>query len=117
MPHFADVFDHKMYFFQDDNVSIYRAHEVSDWCEANDINVFSNWLPQSPDLNLIENLWSEVERHLKKEIISPRMKMICGELLKKNGKKIPLETYVNLVDSMPRRVQACIDNWEYSTKY
>ncbi len=47
-----------------DNASIHNAHIVRDWFIEQGIKVI-DWLPYSPDLNLIENLWKQ----LKDEII------------------------------------------------
>ena len=44
------------YKFMQDNASIHRAHKVRDWFIANGVDT-TDWLPYSPDLNLIEHAW------------------------------------------------------------
>ena len=37
--------------------------------------------------------------------------------LQEEWKKIPSETYINLIESMPRRIEACIESQGWPTKY
>jgi hypothetical protein len=63
--------------------------------------------PQSPDINPIGNLWSLLEIKIRK-CKSPSRQMLI-ENLKKEWDKIGQEVTVNLINSMPRRLQAIID--------
>ena len=66
------------------------------------------WPAQSPDLNLIENLWSWLDYQLtKKQITSHEM---LKKILTKLWLKIPIKVIENLIESMPRRLQACNKN-------
>jgi len=71
--------------------------------------------PQSPDMNVIENLWSLLEVEVRKRRISNR-----GDLknaLQAAWSNICPRVTANLVDSMPRRLQAVIDANGMHTKY
>jgi hypothetical protein len=71
----------------------------------------------SPDLNPIEHLW----RILKTRVWEiPGSHNSLNNLIKAAREAwdaIPIEEVQNLIDSMPRRVQAVIDNKGHATKY
>ncbi|GFX43114.1 hypothetical protein TNCV_2711581 [Trichonephila clavipes] len=70
---------------------------------------------QSPDLNVIENLWSQLEKAVHEHEITN------NEVLKKVPReewaKLSVETTKALVKSMPRSLQAVIKAKDYATKY
>ncbi|KAF9441595.1 transposable element Tcb2 transposase [Macrolepiota fuliginosa MF-IS2] len=75
------------------------------------------WSPQSPDLNPIEQLWTCVKKKLGEYENHP---LSIHELRKRidiEWKKIPASVCQNLVDSMPRRVQAVLRAKGGYTKY
>jgi len=51
--------------FQDDNAPIHRAQKVMEYRVKNKIKMLS-WPAQSPDLNIIENIWQRLKRELQK---------------------------------------------------
>ena len=55
-PVIATYFVGDQWYFQDDNASSHNHRSTENWKRRNDIPHFF-WLPQSPDLNLIENVW------------------------------------------------------------
>jgi hypothetical protein len=69
----------------------------------------------SPDINLIENLWSLLETKIRKCKFSSRQMPIKN--LKKEWDKIGQEVTANLLNSMPKRLQAIINIKGLHTKY
>ena len=65
------------------------------------------WVPQSPDLNPIENLWSIVKHNVEKRM--PKGQTELKKFMKEEWEKIPNSTLSNLVDSMKRRCELIIE--------
>ncbi|GFV05104.1 transposable element Tc1 transposase [Trichonephila clavipes] len=74
-----------------------------------------NTPPQSPDLNVIENLWSHLERAVQKHQITSKEQL--KSILQEEWLNIAPETTRHLVESMPRRLEAVISAKGYATKY
>jgi hypothetical protein len=61
------------------------------------------WPAQSPDLNIIEPLWSVLETRVRKRFPPPTFLKQLEDVLQDEWYKIPLETIQNLYQSTPRR--------------
>lgn len=116
LPFLDDLDYQENYLFQDDNAPIHTARIVKSWKEENEVNSIP-WPAQSPDLNPIENLWDELERRVRAHIPLPKNKENLWEILEEEWLNIDVNKYQNLVDSMPRRIAAVIENKGYPTKY
>jgi len=112
LPLIKTKFNCRGYKFQDDN-----AKNVQNWINNNNIKILSNWPSQSPDLNPIEHLWDELERRLKKCEIHPKNSQELEIALQEEWSNIPEEVYNKLIESMPRRIEACISNNGWPTEY
>ena len=62
-------FEGKEYFFRDDNALVHRAHTVDNYNDQDEVTSME-WPAESPDLNIIENIWLYMKRELKK---------VCGK--------------------------------------
>ena len=47
---------------QQDNAPVYKPAETCTWFLENGVDVLENWPPNMPDLNIIENIWSELRK-------------------------------------------------------
>ncbi|GFU93816.1 putative DD41D transposase [Trichonephila clavipes] len=65
-----------------------------------------NTSPQSPDLNVIENLWFHLERAVQKHQITSKEQL--KSVLQEEWLNIAPETTRHLVELMPRRLEAVI---------
>ncbi|KAK3509537.1 hypothetical protein QTP70_001254, partial [Hemibagrus guttatus] len=63
---------------------------------------------QCPDLNPIQHLWDELERRLRARPSRPTSVPDLTNSLVEERSKIPINTLLNLVESLPRRVEAVI---------
>jgi transposase len=102
--------------FQEDNAPCHTAIKTQNWKIKNDINCLP-WPAQSPDLNPIENLWSELKRRINKHEIKPKNKKELFDLLKEEWYKINPNIINKLIESMPRRVTAVLKNKGNPTRY
>ena len=74
-----------------------------------------DWPSQSPDLNPIEHLFGILKYKMKE--FSPKNKTELKSIVANTWKSIPQTTTESLINSMPRRLSAVIDNKGYATKY
>lgn len=101
--------------FQQDNAPCHTARSVKKWFADNDITWIDNWPAQSPDINPIENLWDYIDRRLRKSTYKNADEM--WNAIKSIWESIPIDFLQHLVSSVPRRLQAVIDNKGGPTKY
>lgn len=70
---------------------------------------------QSPDLNVIEHLWEELARRVYQQKFNTLNQL--KEALLEAWNSIEPEVCQNLVKSIPKRLQAVLENKGYATKY
>jgi len=102
--------------FQHDNDPKHKSKSVQNWLANQEFDVLS-WPAQSPDLNPIEHLWSEVKRRLNKFDSPPKGMLELWERIEKIWNEITPETCQNLINSMTRRVCEVIKAKGRWTKY
>ncbi|UYV78550.1 hypothetical protein LAZ67_16001970, partial [Cordylochernes scorpioides] len=73
------------------------------------------WPPYSPDLSPIEHVWDIIGRRLH-ALPQPRSEDELWQMVEREWRAIPQDAIRTLIDSLPRRVAACIavrvSNWE-----
>jgi transposase len=103
--------------FQEDNTAWHTSRETKASKKDMDIDLFPAWLPQSLDLNPIENIWTEMERRLRKlKYKITNDKDLEGEL-KRIWEELRVKYTTALVHSMPVRCQAVVDDDGHPTSY
>lgn len=100
--------------FQQDNDPKHSSKVLKQVFNDEQIPVLK-WPSQSPDLNPIENLWEIVDRKLRTRTYSNKDDLLAG--LQEQWVNLDMNIIDKLIESMPRRCQAVIDNNSYFTKY
>lgn len=102
--------------FQQDNAPCHTSKKSMTHMTNRGIQVLA-WPPSSPDLNPIENLWGIVKRRFKTKQVTSKRGIISSFIDIWNRDPEIQEKCRILVNSMPSRIQACIEAKGYQTKY
>ena len=101
--------------FQQDNAPAHKSLKTKNFFWENGFTILENWPPQSPDINIIENMWSI----LKKRVCARQpetLKALWGYAQEEFG-KIPCDYVEKLYSSIPRRLELVLKRKGYPTKY
>ena len=107
LPTLWEQFGAGLFLFQHDCAPVHKARPIKTWMEEFGVDEL-DWPAQSPDLNLIEDLWDELEQRLRTRPSGPTSVFDLTNVLLEEWSKIPINTLLNLVDSLPRRVEAVL---------
>jgi len=108
--------DEEEVIFQQDNDPKHTSKKAKKWMEDNNITLL-DWPAQSPDLSPIEHQWVYIKRELTKYSSPPKGVWEMWERVSKVWDDTPAEVCQNLIESMPRRIEAVIKAKGGHTKY
>lgn len=91
--------------FQQDNAPCHKARSVMTWFEENGIDILP-WPARSPDLNPIEHLWNDLDLKLLEKTHNNLAELQVA--LTKLWNEIPKARCAYLIESMPKRIELCI---------
>ncbi|UYV71386.1 hypothetical protein LAZ67_8002914 [Cordylochernes scorpioides] len=97
-------------FYQQDNARPHTARIIQQALQ--DVQMLP-WPPYSPDLSPIEHVWDIIERRLR-ALPQPRSEDELWQMVEREWRAIPQDAIRTLIDSLPRRVAACIAVRVYS---
>lgn len=109
-------FPNEQYIFQDDNAPVHRARSTQDFIHRNGITTMS-WPAQSPDLNIIENLWLLLKRKLQARVGRIENKDDLFREIQRVWTSITPQYVQSLYNTIPRRLQSVIRLKGHLTKY
>jgi transposase len=102
--------------FQQDNDRKHTCKKAQAYFKDQEYQVL-NWPAQSPDLNPIEHLWNHLKKQLSQYEEPPNGILQLWERVQKEWDAIPPAVCQNLIESMPRRVEALLRAKGGYTKY
>ncbi len=106
----------EVWIFQQDNAPAHSSVRTTRFLEENRVKTLP-WPSMSPDLNPIEHLWDHLKRQLRKMRPEPKNLDKLRQTLQYLW-TIYLQTKIaRLIDSMPRRIEACRAKFGGHTHY
>ncbi|KAF8701453.1 Transposase, partial [Rhizoctonia solani] len=108
--------DMEKVIFMQDNASSHKAHIVQDWFQENGLEAFE-WPANSPDLNPVENLWDQIKRELYSYETPATGMLELWERVQEIWYKVSAQKCQDLMESMSRRIWACIKAKGGPTRY
>ena len=98
-----------------DGAPCHRSRSTLDYLDSRSICLVSDWPAQSPDLNIIENLWSVLKNKVTKRM--PKTVEELWSVTQEEWDTITKEDVRNLFSSIPARLKDVIRRKGQHTKY
>jgi transposase len=102
-------------FLMEDSAPVHRSRLPQLWKEAHHMKCL-NWLPNSPDLNPIENLWRIIKDHVQNQT-RPRNREEMAAAIEKAWEEVSRHTLDVLISTMPHRMRVVIHAKGGSTRW
>ena len=112
----ASHFPHDNYCFQDDNAPVDRARLTTTFMDENEIKIME-WPAQSPDLNIIENVWLKLKIELQKNSETEDFRDQLYHKIFKIWTNISVDYIRSVYSSIPKRTRKVQTARGYITKY
>lgn len=106
------------FILQHDNSPIHKSKKVAAYLERRDVAVLE-WPPQSPDLNIIENVWGNMKLALAHRQLRAVSADVLWAIVQEEWERIRADTNIcrSLYSSLPNRINAVIGAGGEPTRY
>lgn len=120
----SDVINNKLpgfsnaFVLQQDNASLHVSDLAKKYFSDEVLTVLT-WPPCSPDMNIVEQIWSILQKKLDRKLVKTRVRNNDHllEIIKDLANEITVEQVNKLYDSMPNRIKSLIKNSGGFTSY
>ena len=109
-------FTNRRWVFQEDNAPCHVSARSNEWKQNNDIETLP-WPPQSPDLNIIENVWKVLKIRVQRRANEIRNADDLKHVVQDTWSNLPLVYIRSLYQSLPRRIRTVLRFRGHITKY
>jgi hypothetical protein len=107
--------------FQQDHSSILNSRVVQEWLSQQADVELIDWPPRAPDMNPIENMWSEVKRTMQETwpVLPPQNSGELWTLVADAWDEVASsQGYIrSLIDSLTRRMKSVVEAEGFWTSY
>ncbi|KAF7340588.1 Transcription factor [Mycena sanguinolenta] len=102
--------------FQQDGNPKHTSARAQNWFHDNNIKIL-RWVPSSPDMNIIEHAWEQLDRQVRRRESLPTNLEELWAILQEEWANLDMGFINRLYDSMPDRVRALHDAGGRYTRY
>ena len=103
-PVIARYFLDDNYVFLDDNAPVHGACVVKEYMDETDLHGME-WPAQSPDLNVIQNVWHNIKHELQKHVKKITSRQLLETAIRNIWTEIPIDYIQDLYKSIPKRLK------------
>lgn len=114
IPTFKQFFPNGPWYFQQDNARFHTTPETLSYLHGRGVTSIE-WPPWSPDLNPIENLWSDLKRRVYSH--HPQTLEELEQYIREEWDATDLNFISHICRSMPHRLQLVLDNEGHKITY
>jgi len=101
--------------FVQDNTPCHKSRSTLTYLDNKKVCLLADWPSQSPDANIIENLWLMLKAKVQKWC--PKSQNELWEAIEQEFHSTDDSIIIGLYNSIPRRLQAILDAKGEQTKY